>query len=211
MLRYIVLLVVALGLIAAFARVGPPVPTAVPRAEPAGEPEPAPETAPAEPTLLAQPSPLRPTTADRGWMEASDDPDLLAMHRAHVEQFVEHDGFGASRITSAPPTSAVIGGVTWQVRRRLIGIVNHDEARLYEPHDVTMRRFLGPRVKWSLLDEADARAVELLKRGSELAVSRDGARAVGAIRARDECLECHESRAGDLLGALRYDLSDAAR
>jgi hypothetical protein len=29
---------------------------------------------------------------------------------------------------------------------------------------------------------------------------------VGAIRARKECLECHEVEVGDLLGALRYDL-----
>jgi len=169
-----------------------------------------------ESSYLAQPVPLRRTAMHREpRMVVSGDPNLHALHGAYLREFIEHEGFGNYRVllvadkdgnvvANGPPRSVELEGETYSVRRRLIGASRHPEPRLYEPHWLSMRHL--KKVKWSALDATDAEAIQMLRDGKELVASGNRLRAVGAVRARKACLECHEVEVGDLLGALRYDL-----
>src|SRR5439155_21153129 len=59
------------------------------------------------------------------------------------------------------------------------------------------------------LDEFETRALAELREGNDVVLesSAPEMHVVGAIRAREQCLECHKTKAGDLLGAFSYTLS----
>jgi hypothetical protein len=59
------------------------------------------------------------------------------------------------------------------------------------------------------LDEFETKALARLRDGNEVVLqsSVEEMRVLGAIRVRKECLECHKSEVGDLLGAFSYTLS----
>ena len=58
------------------------------------------------------------------------------------------------------------------------------------------------------LDEFELSAVAKLRDGEELVITRqlNGMKMVGAIRATQQCVDCHDSSAGELLGAFTYHL-----
>jgi hypothetical protein len=59
------------------------------------------------------------------------------------------------------------------------------------------------------LDDFETRALAQLRDGNDVALhsSATEMRVLGAIRARQECLECHKTEAGSLLGAFSYTLA----
>jgi hypothetical protein len=59
------------------------------------------------------------------------------------------------------------------------------------------------------LDDFETRALAQLRDGNDVALhsSASEMRVLGAIRARQECLECHKIEAGSLLGAFSYTLT----
>jgi hypothetical protein len=59
------------------------------------------------------------------------------------------------------------------------------------------------------LDDFETRALPHLRDGDDVALhsSASEMRVLGAIRARGECLECHKTKAGELLGAFTYTLA----
>ena len=62
------------------------------------------------------------------------------------------------------------------------------------------------------LDALETAALAKLKKGDEIVVTdvSDHVHIVGAIRAKKDCMGCHECKEGTLLGAFSYDLVDAA-
>jgi hypothetical protein len=59
------------------------------------------------------------------------------------------------------------------------------------------------------VDDFETRALAQLRDGDDVVLQSSASemRALGAIRARGECLECHKTKAGDLLGAFSYTLA----
>jgi len=59
------------------------------------------------------------------------------------------------------------------------------------------------------LDDFETRALTHLREGEDVVLrsSVPEMRVLGAIRARGECLECHKTKAGELLGAFSYTLA----
>jgi hypothetical protein len=105
---------------------------------------------------------------------------------------------------------------------QLVGLVNHDPPAVYNrpyvgqhfrenrskvedaPPETLERQSLPHRG----LDDFEAHALPELRKGNELVVqtSPDTMRLLGAIRAKAECLKCHEGVNGRLLGAFTYTL-----
>ena len=56
------------------------------------------------------------------------------------------------------------------------------------------------------LDAFEASAVQVLRSGEAIVIRDDasGTRMVGAVRAAKQCLTCHETKRGELLGAFTY-------
>lgn len=59
------------------------------------------------------------------------------------------------------------------------------------------------------LDDFETRALSRIRDGNDVAMqsSQDEMRVLGAVRARKECLECHKTEVGHLLGAFTYTLN----
>lgn len=143
-------------------------------------------------------------------LEVSRDPAALALHRRFLKEFIEHQGFGRMRmvkyVASVPVELDIANEPHHLLTRRLIGAWREGGARLYEAHeDLKMQRI--HRARAGALDAVDAAALTMLKRGEEVVIDRAHARLLGAIRAQQSCLECHEVERGTLLGALRYDFA----
>ena len=150
-------------------------------------------------------------------------PALLKMHDDFVSAFVESEGFGRARVT---PMMRLMrryrtSGETplYVADAALIGIAKHDppvvfaspfEGFLHAP-DMPSGSAIAvrPRQEGRPLTQAERDAVRALEAGASLLVRADGdgLHATGPIRARGECLACHQGkREGDLLGAFVYTL-----
>lgn len=141
--------------------------------------------------------------------------ELLRMHDDFVLAFIDSEGFGQRRL---PAMSEVlhrqVAGTRWFVAHlELIGVAKHDPPRVFASE---MSIFHQPSKKTPPLRTSsraivpwEQQALRDLDAGQPLIVEKQGAglRVVGAIRAGDECLGCHEKkRAGDMLGAFVYSL-----
>ncbi len=143
---------------------------------------------------------------------------LLRMHDDFVLAFVQSEGFGRARVT---PMMRVMHdyrtrGETklWIQDLQLIGIARHDPPVVFSSafqgfQHAEEGMALAPRREGRPLTDAERADVRALESGQRLVVhpQEDGLRAIGPIRAGDECLGCHkDKRAGDLLGAFVYTL-----
>lgn len=134
------------------------------------------------------------------------------MHDSYVKRFVSAEGFGMSRMMT--PHMRDISGVLDLGRTRyniesieLIGLLQQPQPTVYMPalHNSGPRGSTGQRAPTTF----ETSALASFRSGRDL-VSQDspGAlRCIGAVRAADACLRCHEDKkAGDLLGAFTYRL-----
>ena len=134
------------------------------------------------------------------------------MHDSYVKRFVSAEGFGMSRMMT--PHMRDISGVLDLGRTRyniesieLIGLLQQPQPTVYMPalHNSGPRGSTSQRVPTTF----ETSALASFRSGRDL-VSQDspGAlRCIGAVRAADACLRCHEDKkAGDLLGAFTYRL-----
>ncbi len=150
--------------------------------------------------------------------------ELLRMHDDFVLAFVDSAGFGRMRITPMMRTMQRYRTrgerALWVERVELIGIAKHDPPVVFASPFMGFQHVEGdkaasPRGDRGRPPTPDERAaLRALARGERLVVrgQGDGLRAIGAIRAADECLGCHrKARAGDMLGALIYTLRPAPR
>lgn len=96
----------------------------------------------------------------------------------------------------------------WNLTRlELIGLLRHDEPVVYIMEGLpTMDRVAEAETR--PLDEFEAAALPTLDSEHDLQFEETdgGVRMVGAIRAAEQCLKCHEVARGTLIGAFSYDL-----
>jgi len=142
-----------------------------------------------------------------------------AMHEYFVKRFLESAGNGMERMQT--PAMAINDSMwltdglsTFKLGTlELIGIAKHDSPVAFA--DLRHRPFAGDKETRGLT-AFETRALKELQGGAELTTQRDrrGRTVVGAVRAREECLRCHNSngqgyQVGDLLGAFSYRLDNA--
>jgi hypothetical protein len=138
---------------------------------------------------------------------------LRAIHSRYVKAFVESDGFGESRLIRLDDpfrTPIENNGQHYLVRKlELISLQNHDIPVAYVndfKNPVKNRLKLGSTRP---LNDFEKEALTDLSRGEEFRFRTDENQpgCVGAIRAQTSCLECHDAKIGDLLGAFSYELT----
>ena len=142
-----------------------------------------------------------------------------AMHEYFVKRFLESAGNGMERMIT--PTMTITDSMWLTLEPRtfklgtleLIGIAEHKNPVAFV--DLRHRSFRA-NTETRALTAFETRALKELQAGVDLATDADGRgrTVVGALRARQECLGCHnrggqEYQAGDLLGALSYRLDTA--
>jgi hypothetical protein len=154
---------------------------------------------------------------------------LRGHHDRCVETFVKAEGFGVYRMPSLTHRPATFPKslylpfdenlpddlppgqprpepqTAWMMDKvELVGLLNNEQPGVY-PADGAMG--LGrTRRKIRDLDDFEQRMLTALKNGDELKVkeSAEQIRVLGAIRARQDCMKCHDKPEGTLLGAFSY-------
>lgn len=134
--------------------------------------------------------------------------------------FVNPDGFGfikdRRRVAGfqAHQFSQVPGPAErWAVQTvDLMGLLLHDEPVAYVSARLPRMEELREAPTRSL-DGFEAAGLEELRRGEDLVVggTPTGMRMLGAIRSAKQCVQCHGSERGDLLGAFSYTLQRSER
>ncbi|MFN0198195.1 MAG: hypothetical protein ACKVT0_15725 [Planctomycetaceae bacterium] len=97
-------------------------------------------------------------------------------------------------------------------RLELISLLKHTPPAAYLSDNLpSMDELKSDSAPTRKLDEFEQQAISRLEQGEDLIVAEDqlGLRMVGAIRAVDECLQCHRGREGKLLGGFTYRLKPA--
>jgi hypothetical protein len=144
-------------------------------------------------------------------------------HFAGVFDFVNREGFGYVRsrreaagfqahgFSKLPRLDQVAKpDQAWLVRDvALVSLLKHEQPVVYVSQHLPRMdelRVAGAPVR--PLDEVEQRMLAALQRGDDLQVlsTRDRIRMMGSIRAARQCLDCHEGKRGDLLGAFSYKL-----
>jgi len=134
------------------------------------------------------------------------------MHDSYVKRFVSAEGFGMSRMLTPHmrDTSGVLdlGRTRYSIESiELVGLLQQPQPMVYLPalHNSGPKASIGQRAPTTF----EASAIASFRAGKGMASqSEPGAlRCIGAVRATNACLSCHEDRkAGDLLGAFTYRL-----
>lgn len=150
---------------------------------------------------------------------------LLRMHGEFVDAFVDSQGFGKRRVTPmmAKMRRYQFEGVDEAGRCvldvELVGVARHDPPVV---HGATFMGFQHrddddavpmPPTSIRALQAWERDALARLVAGADIVVhdAPDGARVMGPIRARPDCLACHrDRRESDVLGALSYGLGRIA-
>lgn len=99
--------------------------------------------------------------------------------------------------------------INWKANRiQLVSLLIHDEPRVYVSENLpNMEELSGSDVETRALDDFEATALEKLQNG-ELLVNRASHNRIlmmGALRATENCLQCHDVKEDDLLGAFSYE------
>ena len=150
-----------------------------------------------------------------------DEATLGRMHDDFVDAFVDSQGFGKTRVT---PMMVRMRHYQFEgfgddgrcVRDvELVGIARHDPPVVYPANFMGFQHHDGdaalrlPAMPARTLQAWERDAVATLEAGRPIVLhtTPGGERAMGAIRARRDCLSCHaDHREGDVLGALSYGL-----
>ena len=133
-------------------------------------------------------------------------PEAEALHASWVEQFVASEGFGLSRLVTPIPLQLLAASHSHGVRfTRLVSLLEHDEPTLYLDHDPIAMKRIPPDGRTRPLTEGELTALARLESETIVPVG-DGEQAwMGALRADERCLDCHDDATkGDLLGAFLY-------
>jgi len=146
------------------------------------------------------------------------------MHAVYVEKFIQSSGFGVGRMGPSDLRDRfelVLNGQPHVVKKvELIGLVKHPEPTAYVISSIPpqkafftnsmarsnyMERFV--RIRALTTFETDA-LVELRSGRNEVLGTHDGSAVIlGAVRAQEKCLKCHDGKAGNLLGAFSYSMA----
>lgn len=156
------------------------------------------------------------------------EPENESLHRTRLAEFFNRErtgwvieprraaGFLAHRFKERRVADVVnekhtyIDSVPWRLERiELVGLLLHREPVVYESPDLPDLAELATYTTRPL-DQFETTWLPSLRAGEEVVVARVGGdpRMLGAIRAADSCLKCHDVERGTLLGAFSYAFSD---
>jgi hypothetical protein len=96
----------------------------------------------------------------------------------------------------------------WLITRlELVSLLKHKEPAVYVSGELPRMEDLK-KSKTRPPSEFEAKALKALRDGEDVVTeaTTNHIRMVGALRASKQCLECHQVRRGDVLGAFSYDL-----
>lgn len=145
--------------------------------------------------------------------------DLENLHQEGSLDFVFPRGFGyikdrdnvagfiPHRLSMHPNLS---GSNTWDVTRlELVSLLKHNEPRVYlSQHLPSMKELRSTTVPTRPLDDFEKTSLTNLRKGEYLVIdsTKERIEMFGAIRAVKQCLQCHQVKHGQLLGAFSYTL-----
>jgi len=142
------------------------------------------------------------------------------MHLNYTERVINSPGAGASRMPAVfqSVTELKLDQTEYHMNRvGLIGIAEHTTPvafisptsvpRLADLTNATFRA----RIQQRPLTAFETNALPQLRAGRETVMDLKAGLVVGAVRAREDCLKCHEGKVGTLLGALSYEMTPAAK
>jgi hypothetical protein len=137
------------------------------------------------------------------------------MNDMFADRFVTRRGFGYSRMLDLEKIKTInIGGKPHRIGKvQLIGIAEHKVPMVYQTHGDANRENIK-KAKTRVLTTGEDRALARVRNGNEWVMAASGQQPgeshsvlVGALRARESCLKCHDdNNKGDLLGAFRYEI-----
>lgn len=119
------------------------------------------------------------------------DPWDAEVHNHYMHEFEPHEG------------------KQWQIDSvQLVGVLKHKKPVVYVLENLPDMEEIKNAPTRSL-SQWESTALDSLYGGNDLEVNRESSQimALGAIRANTECLQCHEGRRGDMLGAFNYRIS----
>ena len=134
------------------------------------------------------------------------------MHDFFVTGFINSEGFGLSRMPTprqmARRSTLYLDGTDFRIGGvQLLSTPEGEKPFVYDTKgDATMRSISKADRRGLHAFEADA--VAQLKAGKDAVMEVDHGLPVviGAVRAGDECVNCHQVKKGDMLGAFVYPL-----
>jgi hypothetical protein len=134
-----------------------------------------------------------------------------AAKRAHertIDLFTTASGFGFVRMFVFPNSRGIATGAKGIDRAELVSLLKEEQPAAYVLDEMAT----PPRARAARrrsLDEFEERGLQAVRRGAALVWSPEAPnRMFGAVRARQECIDCHSgAREGDLLGAFSYFLT----
>jgi hypothetical protein len=144
-------------------------------------------------------------------------PTLLDFHATNQDEFAMYGSFGdvksvesvagfePHRFWNAPGMHDLN---RWKiVRLELVSLLKHDTPVVYESEHLPQVSELDD-AKTRPLTTFEAGALDTLRAGEELTAQTNGnlIEMVGAIRASNDCMKCHDVPRGTLLGAFSYQL-----
>ena len=121
--------------------------------------------------------------------------------RGHVAGFQSH------RFTMMPATSDRSWQTAWRIARlELIGLLKYDKPKAYVSEFLPRLDELGDAATRDL-NEFESAALVRLRTQEDIVIDETPSRIrmLGSLRAGNTCIECHDVRRGELLGALSYE------
>jgi len=148
---------------------------------------------------------------DRGFVYRSNDRYVVGMPKGLAsEEFL-------CKFISSDASKELKGDErVWDiVELQLVSLLMHDRPVVYDKHLVIDNNRTGEAAATRALDQFEAESLENLQSGAERVMAwndeLDCLHVLGAIRAKETCLKCHEVTSGHLLGAFSYRIKEALR
>jgi len=143
----------------------------------------------------------------RTWaLQSLFEPDATGVVRSRDEVA----GFGSHAFRRGDdPIKKLDSNPAWQLDRlELVGLLTNESPVVYVSDQLPRMDILN-QYETRLLDDFETSALARIRtaRDIEIAELPDGVRMLGAIRAGKDCLVCHDTTRGTLLGAFSYRLT----
>jgi hypothetical protein len=141
-------------------------------------------------------------------VETVHDEAATRAHKHTIDLFTTASGFGFVRMLVVRNSRGIETGAKEIDRVELVSLLKEEQPAVYVLDEMAT----PPRARLARrrsLDEFEERGLQAVRRGADLVGSPEApTRMFGAIRTRQECIDCHRgAREGDLLGAFSYFLT----
>lgn len=119
--------------------------------------------------------------------------------------------FSERSVLLSPSAPKAEGDLLWKIKEfELVSLLKHDPPVAYQNRAHTAGMAMADRQQFQTrpLNDIETDSLENLRGGSERVVAwnerESRLQMLGAIRAKDQCLKCHDVKRGELLGAFTY-------